>query len=1401
MKRLYSLKSVFSRPCGAAAPLAALTLALSSASAIHAADCYWVGGDATWGDGFGSLAGWKDADGNDAEFTASEGKVIFTNDCTITIGADKKVMINNLEVKNNVTVTFYSTSLDNRLLTESKSTGTYSGEGTIVLKNMRLAGNAADLTVSCNVVIDSVGAKIYANGGNTTKLTGSLSGTGNITLEDYKNNSTGMFVFAGDCSQYTGTISASFATDNSYAQFDCSGLEGNSLVFGGSVNAPTDKNSENASFLATAGTYTFGALEGKIVGSTAATKIVITGEKETGAKTIEYTAGSGTEELEYQGSNTLTVNGGLFETYTVSNVRGRIKLPAGSDVTDRLGESTEVESDDEDGVVLKKTPTAEEALDAKQIAIETTVTKQSTGKNISSESTLAVSDATLLTGHGGTQITSSLTVNESGTLVLDPVHLPVYVAATPTISGKLALSEYYKNYTLGKMVLLTWDGDALESLPEFTNTTSAATATLSQQLAPDGTHRQLVLTLGDYDENKTALTILPIGDSITEGCDGSFNNSNYRIPLCEKLTAAGYDVTTKGWLQTVPKNGTNIKAPVAWRSHSGRGGSKLIWYPAPGGKVRGAIREQIEALLDQAGEPDIITFKIGTNDFNHDNDGDSPEYTTAEVLFDSLTNVLWRIHAYRPTTKVVVATLLDMNKSDGWEKTRIEDYVGMIRDLGANAVTKYGFPENFVFVNDVYNLLERGATDFAAADNVHPSWCGHEKFAEAWYTAITNALAQGAVSVGGTPCTAFAANTTSGAANNVPETYRNGFVQAATLDLTSTFTISKGTAPTYTTTSSGAPANYSKVAYYLELKRTGSNHRRFVWVDMDAFKKRNLATCGFPSDYTKQGVVNNLHVYSNDPAVHNIAADKEGETGWVEFFPNSYGAGLSGLDGAMDEPSTVCGWNDTMGSGKHGSFQVFRKFANGEYFGMPAEVVFCHNGWSSGSSYINEIGIGNFAQHVTGGSSASTNGTIDYTSLGASDTEELTYSTMNASAYEVMKLEIWVRECDAPPVPDSTYTWSGAENNLWSNPKNWLLDDTETVATYYPGEDDDTGDTYAVKFPVATSTTVDVDVDATVNNFNMPETSSGTANLLTLTGDGTISIISSGDVLIGKWRNLTLDGASIYTMNHWFGPGNNAGVLTIKEGSTLSGYGLYIAKDNSAVTIVDGGTVDVSDIQVNVGVLIVSNGTVNVSSSLRTKNSTSSTIDVEGGEVSASTLNLEGGGKVVVEGGSVAVDTMSNYSDASITLGENASVSVTDTTSAIALVEKSGNANAIKTTAPTKTVMLGEEEVDITSLCKGVVSGGSVVAVLDETKVQPEFVTDGSKEPMEMGESAVTFHISNFKKGLYYGVKSGSDVNTLTAGTLTQCTDESAGVTLTADMPDSGVQFYKVVVSDTSTVE
>jgi len=113
---------------------------------------------------------------------------------------------------------------------------------------------------------------------------------------------------------------------------------------------------------------------------------------------------------------------------------------------------------------------------------------------------LEVSGETVLTGVGGVKL-SSLSIPADAKLVFDPIATPVKVSATPTFEAgaKIALSSGFAGMTCGRVVLMTYNGTA--SIPaglfdtSSVATSAAASCVLSQDAAPDGKNKQLVLTV------------------------------------------------------------------------------------------------------------------------------------------------------------------------------------------------------------------------------------------------------------------------------------------------------------------------------------------------------------------------------------------------------------------------------------------------------------------------------------------------------------------------------------------------------------------------------------------------------------------------------------------------------------------------------------------------------------------------------------------------------------------------------------------------------------------------------------------------------------------------------------------------------------------------------------------
>lgn len=1112
----------------------------------------------------------------------------------------------------------------------------------------------------------------------------------------------------------------------------------------------------------------------------------------------------------FKTTGTITLNG--TQTVASSSTGGHWELSV--DTTSEAGYNT-----------LKASFVEDDMLDAKQIVVAAgnTLTISNTS-GCGSSGSLSLTEPYAITGAGGCLFgANTLTLNQGGILVLDPPCVPVKMDTAPTLNGgKFALAAKYKHNTVGRFTLLTWtDGSNLSvTADNFTNTTSAASFSLSVEDGAETNVKQLVLTLGAWATAKKAVTILPIGDSITEGANvssgGYTYTPNYRIPLWNKLAAAGYDVTSVGWLKTNHRDGAGVKAQEAWQSHSGRGGEKLLWWPeSDSSKVRGAVRESLEALLDQAGEPDVILLKIGTNDIIHDS-------LAQGTYIASLTNVIWRALDYRPGARIVVSTLVKLNTTE--LTTLTESYNEEIRKF-AGVSNVYGFPADRVFVADNAPVV----TGFNS-DNIHPSWIGHNQMSDCWFTAVTNAIETTATL--GT----FAKTTTSGAANNVDEAYRSGFKRAARLNLATdngNLYHAKNTAITYDMSDAedgAATENIARVGYYLELKRRGSDHRRWVWVDVpaSAFASRTLAGCGFPANYSKWGQVSGVHIASNDPAVHQVLPSDDSVSARLEFTSASYQRSVTSESGAPSGYGSQFDWNDQEGSESYGSFQIHRIFSNGEYFDCPAEVVFAFNHWSAASGNINEVGIGNFAQQV--------DKTIDYTLTGQADNtaDGITYSTMNAKAYDVISLEIWTKAGAA--LPAENYLWTGAANDggKWSNPANWVNEDTGVVTGYYPGENDETGNNYRAVFSNSVYT-VDVDVDATIITLEFPAGTAGTTNLVTFTGSGALTLsgknysdntakLRACNLYIGQHRYVEFAGPGIAVnstvstsgarncigVNDKTDSGVNgqcSGIITISGGS-ISAEILYINGSN-ALVIVKGGNVSLSSqIQINNGGRFeMHHGTISAEGATLLAQRPNANIVLTGGtmnikklETSTSSGRQGTNAAIAITGGTFEADEISlGASGLNLEVGSGATITL-----------PAAQATTFYNKVTTFSVDPNAKKIfDISGASYEVLysayykyqkksDGSGAEYVLDEEKVAPAPVTDGTKAPMDFGTSGkVAFNISNFKKGLYYGIASGVSESSLTyPATLVQCADEATGVTLEADLPESGATFYKIVVSD-----
>lgn len=253
-----------------------------------------------------------------------------------------------------------------------------------------------------------------------------------------------------------------------------------------------------------------------------------------------------------------------------------------------------------------------------------------------------------------------------------------------------------------------------------------------------------------------------------------------------------------------------------------------------------------------------------------------------------------------------------------------------------------------------------------------------------------------------------------GAAANVPASFREGFIHRNTLNVEEN-PFYNGVAPTMDVIDAREISSIEKVGYYVELQRAGQAPQ-FVWVSMDASAfNNNEARAGIPTTAvgTIKSKVSDLAVYGNRG---NFAKSITDGQGVIEFSPHNITATDESIDGWPAElQGNTYGWNDTFGSNSFGSMQVARirterDSSKSNKYDPEAEMLFAFNGFNYDAANNTDIGIGSFSVHRNnaGGQISSR---YDWTNLYA----ETQYAKFATNAYTVRKIELWVM-----PAPTTT---------------------------------------------------------------------------------------------------------------------------------------------------------------------------------------------------------------------------------------------------------------------------------------------------------------------------------------------------------------------------------------------
>ncbi len=149
-----------------------------------------------------------------------------------------------------------------------------------------------------------------------------------------------------------------------------------------------------------------------------------------------------------------------------------------------------------------------------------------------------------------------------------------------------------------------------------------------------------------------ACAVLPLGDSITEGCCTA-PEGGYRIELFNQAVLAGKNITFVGSLTNGP---TTVDSKPFPMRHEGHGGFTISG--GGNGGIAGTITDDAISTY----HPNIVLLMIGTNDINDGIDITNAPFRLGTLIDEIITDA--------PTALVVVSTIIPIAAPNGDQRTQ-----------------------------------------------------------------------------------------------------------------------------------------------------------------------------------------------------------------------------------------------------------------------------------------------------------------------------------------------------------------------------------------------------------------------------------------------------------------------------------------------------------------------------------------------------------------------------------------------------------------------------------------------------------------------------------------------------------------------------------------------------------